>query len=115
MSTRVALTMHEDNDETLDVVLTAENGDNLSAVTALELILKPDTCEGDSGEGVLVLSSTDITEIDILTQSATTITATAYIPASALAAPYGRVWRLDTRTGVLRRTAMYGPVTVIDL
>lgn len=113
MSTQVALTLHEGNDEALDLVVTADDGSDLSLITSLELVLKADTCDPDT-DG-LVLSSTVPAEIDILTQTEGTLTATAYIPAAALAEPYGRVWRLDALTGALRRTVMYGPVTVIDL
>jgi hypothetical protein len=43
------------------------------------------------------------------------ITAEAYIPATALADPYNRWWRVDAFIGVTYRTALYGPVTVLDL
>ena len=115
MPTPVGLTLYEDNDEIIDLTITGAAGDDLSVVTAVEVVIKPDVCESDDDDDALVLSSDDAAEITINTQTSTEITATAYVPASALALPYPRVWRADALVGSLRRTAMYGPVTVVDL
>lgn len=107
--------MREDNDEIVDISLTAVGSANLATVTSLAMILKPSTCEGDSGDGVLVLTSADTDQITINTQSPTALTATAFVPRTYLAAPYERAWRLDLLTGTARHTALYGSVHVIDL
>ncbi len=111
MATKVPLVMHEDNDETVDITLTGAVGEDLTDVTGLEMVLKATGCDDDD----VVLSSAVPSQILITLQTATTIVAEAYVPAAALADPYPRVWRLDALTGVLRRTAVYGPVTVVDL
>lgn len=113
MATVQDLTLHQGNDETVVVTVTAAAGDNLGLVTGLEFVLKPNVCESDDDDDVVVLASPG--DITITTQTADEITAEVAVPASALAEPYDRVWRLDTLTGLLRRTAMYGAVTVVDL
>jgi hypothetical protein len=111
---KITLTLHEGNDETVALTITPAGDDDLLDVDQLELILKDDQCDPDS-DG-LTLTSADPGEILILTHTAEEITAEAYIPASALAEPYDRWWRLDAvTTSGDRRTALYGPVTVIDL
>lgn len=110
------LTLYEGNDETLSVTILPADGESLSTVTAIEFYLKADACDGDDDDGVLFLSTENPPGgVTIVSQSADEIVATVEIPASALVDPYGRFWRLDVMTGVLRRTAMYGPVTVLDL
>lgn len=110
------LTLYEGNDETLTVTLVPADGESLSSVTGLEFFLKADSCDADDADGVVFLSTENPPGgITIVSQSADEIVATIEIPASALVDPYGRFWRLDAMTGVLRRTAMYGPVTVLDL
>lgn len=115
MTTRVDLTMREDNDEIVDISLTAVGSANLATVTSLSMIIKPSECDGDTGDGVLTLSSTTPAQITINTQTPTEITATAFVPRAYLAAPYERVWRLDLVTSTARHTALYGTVHVIDL
>jgi hypothetical protein len=111
----IALTLHENNDETVVVTLTPVGDDDLSTVDAVQFVMKPDSCESDDDDDALVLTSVVPDEITITAQSAQQITAEVYVPAAALQGPYGRTWRLDALTGDLRRTALYGPVTVIDL
>lgn len=116
MADRVGLTLRESNDETVDLVVTAANDDDdLTDVASLALVMKPQGCDDDGDDAALNLSSDDPTEIAILTQTATTITAQAFIPRAALADPYDRVWRLDAiSTSGARRTVIYGPVTVVN-
>lgn len=115
MASRIRLTLREDNDETLFLTITRDlASDDLTVVTTLQLYLKDDSCQPDSA--ALVLTSAIPAQIQITSQTAAQITATAFIPASALADPYDRVWRVDGLDGTgRRRTAMYGPVTVVDL
>lgn len=116
MATETAITLHEDNDETLELTVTpADEDDDLTLVDSLELYLKEDACFSDL-EAELVLTSDDPSQINILTQTADEITAEAFIPASALDEPYNRFWRLDALTAAgLRRTALFGPVILVDL
>lgn len=108
--------MRQSNDEVLDVVITpVVPTDDLSLVTELVFYLKPDACTPDTDAAVTVLSSSDPAQITITAQSATEIDATVYIPAASLAEPYSRVWRIDAWSGTTVRTALYGPVVVIDL
>jgi len=89
--------------------------DDLTHVTSIVLIMKDEVCTPDDDTSVLTLGSGDPTEIEINEQVAGRIVATAYIPASALAEPYRRVWRADVYVGATHRTALYGPVAVVDL
>ena len=107
--------MREDNDEIVDITLTAVGSANLAAVTSLVMILKPSVCDGDTGDGVLTLTSASADQILITSQTTTTLTATAFVPRTYLAAPYERAWRLDLISGSTRHTALYGSITVIDL
>jgi hypothetical protein len=116
MATVIPLTMHQSNDEVIDLVITpVVPGDDLTLITALRLYIKPDVCTDDSDPSVTVLSSSDPAQITITAQSATEIDATAYVPAASLAEPYSLVWRIDAWSGTMVRTALYGPVAVIDL
>lgn len=116
MADEQPLTLHEGNDETLLITVERQDADDdLTGVTTLELYLKPDSCSPDDGPYTLVLSSAVPGEIAITEQTAAHITAVASIPASALAEPYDRFWRLDGLFGTTRRTAMFGKVTVVDL
>ena len=116
MATVVPLTMCQGNDEVIDLVITpVVPGDDLTLVTALQFYLKPDVCTDDSDAAVTVLTSADPAQITITAQTATEIDATVYVPAASLADPYSRVWRVDAHSGTTHRTAMYGPVTVVDL
>lgn len=116
MAVEAAITLRQSNDETLELTITPQQtGASLAAVTELRLYLKDDACTSDAAAGVLVLSSTDPAELLVTYFSATEIRAEAYIPASALAQPYDRWWRLDALAGTDVRTALYGPVTLVDL
>lgn len=116
MATLVPLTMHQNNDEVLDLVITpVVPTDDLTLVTSLRFYLKPDACTADTDASVTVLTSAVPAQITITAQVATQIDATVYVPAASLADPYPRVWRVDAYSGATHRTAMYGPVTIIDL
>lgn len=114
MADRVALTLHEGNDETLLLTIVREvDTDDLTTITALELFLKYDSCDAD--DAVTTLELTTGSGITITSQTAAQILATAVIPATALSGSFDRFWRVDGLVGSARRTAMYGPVTVVNL
>lgn len=116
MSSRVALEFRQNNDEIVDLVITpSSTSDDLSLVTQLVFVLKPDQCTSDIDPITVTLTSADPTQIVITSQTAAQIEATVYITATSLAVPYDRWWRVDAYVGTSKRTAMYGPVTVIDL
>ncbi len=114
MASKVTLTLHEGNDETVALTITpAGADDDLLDVDSLELILKDDQC-ADDADG-LILTTADPAELLVLAQAVDEITAEAYIPGSALADPYDRWWRLDALSASgSRRTVMYGPVIVVN-
>ena len=116
MATQVPLTLHQNNDEIIDLVITpVVPTDDLSLVTQLRFYLKPDQCTADTASTVTVLTSAAPTQITITAQSAAQIAATVYVPAASLVEPYNRWWRVDAYVGTARRTALYGHVTVVDL
>jgi len=113
---RAPITLHEGNDETLLItVVRQQPTDDLTGITELVLVLKPDECDPDDSPYALILSTANPFEITITSQTAAELVARAFIPASALAEPYDRFWRLDGLFGATRRTALYGDVTVVDL
>lgn len=112
MAARVELVVYENNDETIDLAVTTVDGDPYDLTGAnLELLIKPaDT--PDDGPGVVVLS-TGTGEITIT--DAAGGAATAEVSRTALADPGTRVWRVDVVRPGSRRTAMYGPLHVVNL
>jgi hypothetical protein len=116
MATTAPITRYEGNTETMDVTVDrVDAADDLTTATALEVVIKDRPCTADSASGVVVLSSSDPSEIAITSQVAAQIVATVVIPTTATNPPYDRVWRLDVMFGAARRTAAHGPVTVVDL
>lgn len=114
MATRTALEFREGNDELVDVVVVPDTGGTLAGVTGLEFVLKLDPCRDDDDPSTVVLS-TAAASIVITSQTAARVDATVTVPASALDGAWNRFFRLDALAGPLRRTAIYGPVTVVDL
>ena len=113
MADRVDITVHEGNDETVEVTVT---GPGLDDVEGLEFVLKHSTCDADDDDTVLLLTTADPGEMAITAQTDDEITAEAYLPGTALADPFPRVYRVDAiGAGGDRRTALYGTVTVVDL
>lgn len=112
----VPITLHQGNAETISITITrSDPSDDLTLVTTLKTIIKPDQCTSDTANTVITLSTSNATQMVILTQTSAQITAEAYIPASALVDPYDRWWRVDAYVGTNYRTALYGAVTVVDL
>jgi hypothetical protein len=117
MASNVSLELHENNDEIIAVEITSSNeDDDLSLIDTLELYLKIGPAYEDDDPTTLVLTSDDVSEINIVSQNTALIVANAFIPASALNDPYDRFWHLDALTATgFRRTAFYGHVEVISL
>jgi hypothetical protein len=115
MATSTALSLNENNDETVRVTITTNQPSagtplNLTGMT-LEAFLKPTSATADTASGVWKGTSAggDIT----ITDAANGKVAIA-IPAAAVTVSQGW-WRLDVLSGVLRKTAVYGLLTVTDL
>lgn len=116
MPSLVPLTLRQSNDETVRVTIVPDDpSESLTPVTSLVFYLKDGVCASDSDTNTLVRTSASPTQISITTHTATQIIADVYIPALSLANPYPRAWRIDAYIGTSHRTAMYGPVTLIDL
>lgn len=116
MSALVPLTLHQGNAETVAITITrSDPTDDLTLITSLRLVLKPDQCTADTATTAVVLTTANPAQMVIISQVAAQITAEAYIPATALTDPYSRWWRVDAYIGLTYRTAIYGPVTVLDL
>lgn len=116
MPALVPITLSQGNAETVTVTVTRTVAtDDLTLVTSLRLVMKPDRCTADNASTSLTLSTANPAQMVITSQTASQIVARAYIPAAALAEPYSRWWRVDAGIGAAYRTALYGPVTVIDL
>lgn len=122
MATKAPITLRVNNDETLLLTITPDHtGGDLAGVTEIQVYLKDDSCTPDGAAGVLLLSSLNPAQVLVTSFTPDQIVALAYIPASALAAPYERFWRADALSGPAnaplrpRRTALYGPVSIIDL
>jgi len=116
MSALVPITLHQGNAETVSITITrSDPTDDLTLITSLRLVLKPDRCASDTASPALVLTTSNPAQMIIVSQAAAVITAEAYIPGSALTDPYDRWWRVDAYIGSMYRTVLYGPVTVIDL
>lgn len=112
MADRVPITVTEGNDEKILVTINRMFlSDDLLQVITVEFFLKDANCVDDSA--ALLLSSTNPAQVVILTHTSAQITATVYLPASALRGAYPRQYRVDglNATGK-RRTAVFGPVTV---
>jgi hypothetical protein len=116
VATLAPITLHQGNDETIDVVIDrVVAGDDLTDVLRIVAYLKDGACEADDDDATVILDSADPAQAVISTQSAEQITGQVFVPAAALTSAHDRFWRLDTiATGGTRRTALYGPVTVID-
>lgn len=117
MARNVPLELVENNDQVIAVSITPEEGtEDLSAVTLLELYLKTAPSYTDNDPSTFVLTSADVAEIEIDTQTAQEITARAFIPRIAVVAPYNRFWHFDAiGASGTRRTAFYGKVDVINV
>lgn len=117
MADQRPITLREGNDETLRMTIVPDDPtEDLTAVTSIEVYLKTERCTSDTDPSTLKLTSANPAQVQITSQTMTQIVALAHIPGTALTPPYGRFWRADgLGSGGARRTAMFGPVTVVDL
>ena len=110
------IVLHQGNTEQLQITITpAVSTDDLSLITSLVVIIKDSPRVPDATAGVVTLSSANPAQITITRQTKTVIEAIVYLPASLTVDPYTRCWRCDAYVGTAYRTAIYGPVTVVDL
>jgi hypothetical protein len=106
----VPLTLDQGNDETVDLTVIGSSAiDPDQAV--FEFYIKDSAETAD--DAPLLTGGAGLTVVS--TEPATTIALTAEVPASALATPGTRFWKLDVIVGGKRRTAMYGPLRIRDL
>lgn len=112
MATYQELTVYELNDETLGLAVVGEDTGtayDLASVT-LEMLIKP---TADTPDAEAVILSTTTGEITI-TDAADGL-AEVRIDRTHLAEAGDLVWRLDLVVEGTRRTAVYGPLRVINL
>lgn len=114
MAVRTELVVYENNDEELDLVVTTLDDGAAYDLTGatLELVIKPSADTPDDDDGTVVLSSADG---DITITDPAAGTATVTVDRSHLAVPGTRAWRVDVVRPGSRRTAMYGPLHIINL
>lgn len=105
------LTLDENNDETIDLTVTADALIDPDQAT-FELVIKA-APSADDADGTTLTGGDGLTVIS--TEPAKTIVLTANIPASVLETPGTRFWRLDVIVDGKRGTAMYGPLRIRDL
>ena len=105
------LTLDENNDETLDLTVTADTLIDPDQAS-FELVIKA-SASADDADGTTLTDADGITVTS--TEPAKTIALTADIPASVLETPGTRFWRLDVIVSGKRGTAMYGPLRIRDL
>ncbi|MFE3461385.1 hypothetical protein ACFXKD_27895 [Nocardiopsis aegyptia] len=111
---RTELILREGNDETLSLTVAEEDGGGPHDLTGatLELLIKTSEDAADSDPSTVLLSSTTS---DITINSPAAGTATATIDRTHLQQPGTRFWRLDVVRPGTRRTAIYGPLSIVDL
>lgn len=116
MTTQVNLVMRQGNDETIQMtIFPSDPSENMLLVSGLRTYLKSSSCAGDSDADTLVLTTANPTQMIIVSHTSAQIVAEAFVPASYLAQPYPRTWRVDAHVGSTHRTAMYGDVSIVDL
>lgn len=107
------LEVYERNDEVVDLTLTyAGQAYNLTGKT-IEMYLKPTSATADTDPSVFKLS-TATGEI-VITNPGTLGQAVASVPAADLVTAGSRFYRVDIIDAGKRRTALYGPLRVINL
>lgn len=112
MARLLPLTLNEDNDETVALTVTSPVTLTVADCT-FELLIKA-SADADDGEATTLTVGAGLT-VDTTAATATTIALTAAVPASDLAAPGRRFWRLDLLLSGARHTCLYGPLTIRDL
>lgn len=116
MSTRADLVFRQANDETIRMTIVPDDpAENMLLVSSLRTYVKASSCDADSDANTLVLTTANPAQMVIVSHTATQIVAEAFVPASYLAKPYDRIWRVDAHVGSTHRTAVYGAVSIVDL
>lgn len=115
MATSQAITLNENNDENVKVIVTTNvptDGTvlDISAKT-VEAYLKPNKATADTDPAVWK-GSTATTGVTIT--DGPNGKCTVSVPAASVLTTMGW-WRVDVLSGALRKTAVYGTVTVVDL
>jgi len=115
VATQQAITLNENNDENVKVVATTNvpaDGTilDLTGMT-VEAFLKPAKTTADN-DGAVWKGSTATTGVTVTDAAAGKLTVS--IPAASITTTQGW-WRVDALSGGLRKTIIYGAVTVVDL
>lgn len=115
MATKQDISLNENNDENIKVTATTNvptDGTTLDLTgKTVEAFLKPSksTSDGDSSVWKGSTATTGVTVTDAVNGKLT-----VSIPAANITTTQGW-WRVDVLSGGLRKTAIYGVVTVVDL
>jgi hypothetical protein len=116
MPTNTPLTLRQANDEILWLYITPDDPlENMMLITSLSMFIKDSPCMGDGDPSTTILTTSNPAQLTIMGQTALLITVRAIISSAILAAPHPLWWRIDAYVGSAHRTAMYGPITVVDL
>ncbi|MFC3454001.1 hypothetical protein [Amycolatopsis speibonae] len=115
MATNQPITLNENNDENVKVTITTNvptDGTTLDLTgKTVEAYLKPTKASADN-DAAAWKGSTATTGVTIT--DAANGKATVSIPAANITTTQGW-WRVDVLSSGLRKTAVYGTVTVVDL
>lgn len=115
MANQMDLTLNENNDENVKVTITTNDPTDGTAVDltgkTVEAFVKPSKSTADA-DGSVWKGSTATSGVTVTDAAAGK--ATISIPASALTTTQ-TWWRCDVVSGGLRKTAVYGVLTVTDL
>lgn len=116
MGTLTPIVLLEGNTTKLRISVAPDDPtDDLTLVTSMRVLLKPNADTPDTDPGVVTLTTAVPAQMLITVQTTQLIRATAFLPASALVSPYPHVWRVDCLVGTAARTVMYGPATIVNL
>lgn len=107
------LEVYERNDEVVDLAITFDGAAYNLAGKSIEMYLKPTKGTADNDLAVVLLSTS--TGDIVVSGTPTDGTAEAHIPASDLSTVGSRWYRVDVIDAGKRRTALYGPLRIIDI
>lgn len=113
MADRMPIIVVEGNNVTVIVTITRKYpDDDLMLISEVQFILKDDDCLSDTG--ARVLSTLDASQAAVVSQVPEKMVVAVFLP--PLTGTYQRFYRVDALTGAsIRRTSVYGPVTVTDV
>lgn len=111
MPSRKNLTLYEANTEQVTIAVALDGGAYNLTGAALEVYIKADATVADTDPSVSKLTiGSGITVLD-----APSGQVRATIPAGVVVGPGARWYRLDVVEGTVRRTAVYGTLTIKDM